>query len=213
MFSRQTLCFGGLISIWLFAFWWWDISDFFGRHSRLFPNASTPSHAASIISRCQALTEQVGTPDDFKRRSKSDRFEPGTKPVLIKDAKIWTGGRNGTEVVRGDVLMDKGLIKSMGRLLPTALDTYGSELQVVDAGGAWVTPGIVDIHSHLGDASSPELQGAIDDNSLKGTIQPWMRSLDGLNTHDESYALSVAGGVTTSLILPGSANAIGELCK
>jgi hypothetical protein len=36
------------------------------------------------------------------------------------------------------------------------------------------------------------------------------RALDGLNTHDDSYALSIAGGVTTSLILPGSANAIGE---
>lgn len=35
-------------------------------------------------------------------------------------------------------------------------------------------------------------------------------SLDGLNTHDDSYALSVAGGVTTSLVLPGSADAIGE---
>lgn len=38
---------------------------------------------------------------------------------------------------------------------------------------------------------------------------PWMRSLDGLNTHDDSYQLSVAGGVTTSLVLPGSADAIG----
>lgn len=36
-----------------------------------------------------------------------------------------------------------------------------------------------------------------------------MRSLDGLNTHDDSYALSISGGVTTSLVLPGSADAIG----
>ena len=69
---------------------------------------------------------------------------------------------------------------------------------------------IVDLHSHLGDASSPELEGASgDDNSLKGPILPWLRALDGLNTHDDSYALSIAGGVTTSLVLPGSANAIG----
>jgi hypothetical protein len=66
------------------------------------------------------------------------------------------------------------------------------------------------MHSHLGDASSPALEGASgDDNSLKGPILPWLRALDGLNTHDESYALSIAGGVTTALILPGSANAIG----
>jgi hypothetical protein len=71
---------------------------------------------------------------------------------------------------------------------------------------------LVDPHSHLGDASSPALDGASgDDNSLKGTIQPWLRSLDGLNTHDDSYSLSIAGGVTTALVLPGSANAIGDL--
>lgn len=69
---------------------------------------------------------------------------------------------------------------------------------------------IVDLHSHLGDSSSPELNGAVDDNSLKGTTQPWLRSLDGLNTHDESFALSISGGVTTALVLPGSANAIGK---
>ena len=37
----------------------------------------------------------------------------------------------------------------------------------------------------------------------------WVRALDALNTHDDGYAMSAAGGVTTSLILPGSLNAIG----
>ena len=69
---------------------------------------------------------------------------------------------------------------------------------------------IVDLHSHLGDDPSPALEGTSDGNSFKGTIQPWLRALDGLNTHDESYTLSIAGGVTTALVLPGSANAIGE---
>jgi hypothetical protein len=85
----------------------------------------------------------------------------------------------------------------------------------------------VDVHSHVGDAASPALDGAEDDNSLKGPTQPWLRSLDGLNTHDDSYALSVSGGVTTGKpftafhkhalmiqhpanVLPGSANAIGK---
>ena len=72
------------------------------------------------------------------------------------------------------------------------------------------TCSLVDMHSHLGDAPSPGLDGAEDDNSVKGPIVPWMRSLDGLNTHDEAFHLSISGGVTTSLILPGSANAIGS---
>ena len=184
-------------------------STFFFRGHRVRP----PPDASAIIARCRRLHVQAGPPEDFHSRTHSDRFEEGiTPPVLIKNAKIWTGRRNGTDVIRADILLDKGLIKRIGHLRGLAAQLqleYGKRLVVVDAKGAWVTPGIVDIHSHLGDAASPALDGAEDDNSLKGTIQPWLRSLDGLNTHDDSYPLSIAGGVTTSLILPGSANAIG----
>ena len=38
---------------------------------------------------------------------------------------------------------------------------------------------------------------------------PWLRSLDGINTHDVAYSLSISGGVTTANVLPGSADAIG----
>jgi len=65
------------------------------------------------------------------------------------------------------------------------------------------------MHSHLGVDSSPELTGSTDLNSFKGLILPWLRSLDGLNTHDEAYRLSMSGGVTTVNVLPGSADAIG----
>ena len=51
--------------------------------------------------------------------------------------------------------------------------------------------------------------GASDTNSRKAPILPWLRSLDGLNTHDNSYALAIAGGVTSAQILPGSRNNIG----
>ena len=67
----------------------------------------------------------------------------------------------------------------------------------------------MDLHSHIGVGSSPSLSGSADTNSHNGLIQPWLRSLDGLNTHDDSYQLSISGGVTTALVLPGSANAIG----
>lgn len=171
-----------------------------------------PKNARQIAARCKALRTHAGPPDDFRRRAMSDRFEEGTKPVLIKRAKMWTGRKNGTDIIEGDILLDKGMIKSIGNLDLKAdlLAPYAGRLDIVDANGAWLTPGIVDVHSHLGDSSSPELKGADDSNSLKGTIEPWLRSLDGLNTHDESYPLSIAGGVTTALVLPGSANAIGE---
>ncbi len=78
---------------------------------------------------------------------------------------------------------------------------------------------------------SPSLSGSNDGNSRKGPILPvsaytpqrvlhqvlnrfyqWLRALDSLNTHNDAYRLSVAGGVTTALVLPGSANAIG-MCR
>ncbi|KAJ6577401.1 carbohydrate esterase family 9 protein [Mycena capillaripes] len=174
------------------------------------PTVRLPAHAAATVSKCRALEMQPGPPEEFHERSKSDRFVPGTRPHLIQNAKIWTGGENGTEVFKGDIIIDKGLIKAVGHFgSASLLETYGSELVVVDAKNAWVTPGIVDIHSHMGNGASPALDGADDVNSHKATIQPWLRSLDGLNTHDDSYALSIAGGVTTSLILPGSGDAIG----
>lgn len=61
------------------------------------------------------------------------------------------------------------------------------------------------MHSHYGVDPAPGLKGTDDTNSLKAPILPWLRSLDGINTHDLAFNLSIAGGITTSLILPGSA--------
>jgi hypothetical protein len=169
-----------------------------------------PKNAADIVARCRRLAMPVASFPKSYSRSHSDRFEEGTRPVLIQNARIWTGKKNGTEVVHADILLDKGLIKSIGHLRGFATQTYGKEVDIVDAKGSWVTPGLVDLHSHLGVDSLPILRGASDDNSVHGIVQPWLRSLDGLNTHDDSYPLSIAGGVTTSLVLPGSANAIGK---
>ena len=62
----------------------------------------------------------------------------------------------------------------------------------------------------MGVASAPLLEGAQDLNSLHGPVVSWLRSIDAINTHDASYELAAAGGVTTSLILPGSDNTIGR---
>jgi hypothetical protein len=172
-----------------------------------------PLYASAIVAKCRHLQMQAGPPQDFDIRTHSERFEEGTRPVLVKNAKIWTGKKNGTEVFKGDILMDKGIIKNIGYLQGGSLETDEKHLMILDVKGAWVTPGLVDIHSHIGIAPSPALSGTEDENSGKGTMQPWLRSLDALNTHDESYLLSIAGGVTTSLVLPGSANAIGKVSE
>jgi hypothetical protein len=60
---------------------------------------------------------------------------------LLRNATIWTGGTRGFEIVEGDLLLDQGLIKAVGRLEPNILETYKMDLVEMDLEGAWVTPG------------------------------------------------------------------------
>lgn len=66
-------------------------------------------------------------------------------------------------MVYGDVLLDKGLIVAVGYIPPNLLATAkargGGEVKVLDVAGKWITPGLVDLHSHIGLYSSPSLNG------------------------------------------------------
>ncbi|KZO93082.1 composite domain of metallo-dependent hydrolase [Calocera viscosa TUFC12733] len=166
---------------------------------------SRPANADKILAQCRALPVLPGPPAGFAERTESDRFEPDTPPTLIVNGTIWLGGER---VVEGELYMDGGVIRAIG-YVPKELYENEPGVVVVNAQGAWVTPGIVDLHSHLGVDSLPGLEGAADGNSLLGPVQPWLRSLDGLNTRDTAYTTSIAGGVTSALVLPGSANNIG----
>ena len=108
-----------------------------------YSTARLPPHAATSLARCRSLQAKPGPPRDFYKRPQSDRFEAGTQPILIKNAKIWTGDLNGTEVVNADVLLDKGIIQGIGRVEQAQLKAFKDELVVIDAKGAWVTPGYV----------------------------------------------------------------------
>ncbi|KAJ7116354.1 hypothetical protein C8R44DRAFT_792267 [Mycena epipterygia] len=180
------------------------IFGFFFQPERL---VKLPLHSEQTLARCRSLYVKPAPPPSFRLRTESDRFERGTRSVLVKNATIWTGRADGYEVLKGDIYMDGGIIVAAGVVKKSLLDLH--EHDVVDAQGAWVTPGIIDMHSHLAVEPSPLLEGASDGNSNKGLVLPWLRSLDGMNTHDEGFKLAIAGGVTTSLILPGSANAMG----
>lgn len=62
--------------------------------------------------------------------------------------------------MQGGILIDKGIIKAIGSV--ARLESYSidrARLTEVDAQGAWVTPGLVDLHSHLGVESVPSLSG------------------------------------------------------
>jgi hypothetical protein len=62
---------------------------------------------------------------------------------LLRNATIWTGGINGLEIVKGDMLLDRGLIKAVGRIGPGVLQKYKTDLVTLELDEAWVTPGYV----------------------------------------------------------------------
>ena len=133
--------------------------------SVLYPRSSQnpPTYNYSkpvILSHCAALKIMPSPPQDFHSREESDRFEPGTNATLIRNCVIFTGKDNGTEVIHGDILLDKGVIKGIGKISGRVIDNTPN-LTIINANHAWVTPGLIDLHNHLGVLSAPITAGAI----------------------------------------------------
>lgn len=108
-----------------------------------------PQHAYQILTRCAALKTFPGPPADFIAREVSDRFEPGTNSTLIRNATIWTGARNGTEIIFGDLLLDGGIVKGIGDIPDSRIASATGELIVVDANGSWITPGLGQVNFYI----------------------------------------------------------------
>lgn len=114
----------------------------------------------AILSRCAALKFIPRPAQNFLSREESDRFEPGTNATLIRNCIIFTGKNNGTEVINGDILLDKGIIKGLGKISGRIIDNTPN-LTIINAKRAWVTPGLIDLHSHVGLLSAPITAGVI----------------------------------------------------
>lgn len=117
-------------------------------------SAHIPVRAEQVLDRCRALYIEPGPSPRFHSRSVSDRFVPGTKATLLRNARIWTGGENGTEVVTGDIYLNKGIIQGIGSFdnLEDAFPPV--ELEIIDVKGAWVTPGYENSHQLISAFSS-----------------------------------------------------------
>jgi imidazolonepropionase-like amidohydrolase len=123
--------------------------------------------------------------------------------VLFRNAHILTG--HGQRIDGGDLLIRDGRIEALGRNLPVP----DGDVRVIDAGGQWITPGIIDVHSHLGVYASPGVWAHSDGNEMvaSNTADVWAEH--GLWPQDPGFVKALEGGVTTLMVLPGSANLFG----
>ncbi|GAA0780759.1 MULTISPECIES: amidohydrolase [Pseudomonadati] len=125
---------------------------------------------------------------------------PSTK-TIIKNATVLTG--TGEKLENADVIMIDGKINAVGKNLAEDGAT------IVDAQGKWVTPGIIDVHSHLGVYPSPNAESHNDGNEMTNPITAEVWAEHSVWPQDPGFNRAREGGVTTMQILPGSANLIG----
>jgi imidazolonepropionase-like amidohydrolase len=150
-------------------------------------------------------------------RDYNQRWVNGTRPNLIRNAAIWTGEPaagtsdedaqlgKGYSWISADVFIDSGLIQKIAQNIN--LTDLPKDTQIFDAKGRQLTAGIVDMHSHAGLASVANLQDDV--NELSSDITPFLRSLDALDPLHPEIEWIKSGGVTTTLLLPGSGNNMG----
>ena len=123
--------------------------------------------------------------------------------LALVGATVLTG--TGQKIEGGVVVITEGRIAAVGGANTPVPTGY----KVVDARGRYVTPGVIDIHSHLGVYPSPGVQGMSDGNEATNpnTAQVWAEH--SIWPQDPGFNTARAGGVTTLQILPGSANLFG----
>ena len=123
-------------------------------------------------------------------------------PVVIRNATILTA--TGREIANGSIAFKDGRILAVG----TALEPPAGAV-VVDGTGRFVTPGLIDDHSHLGVSAAPGTDAESDVNEATSPVTAEVWAEHSFWPQDPQIALAIAGGVTTIEALPGSANLIG----
>ncbi|HEV8632534.1 MAG TPA: amidohydrolase [Thermoanaerobaculia bacterium] len=155
-------------------------------------SASKPATPAAKAG--SAAAEAVPYPSTYKPLP--------SQPTLIRNATVLTA--TGPRIEGGSVLMRDGKIVAVGAAVEAPADAL-----VVDGTGKWVTPGLIDTHSHLGVYAAPGGDSLSDGNEATSpnTAEVWAEH--SVWPQDPQFPLALAGGVTTMEILPGSANLFG----
>ena len=127
---------------------------------------------------------------------------PTSAPYLVRNATIWTG--KGEELIGSDIVFSEGKIVEIGQSLSLPA---GAEL--IDGTDMYITPGIIDVHSHMGVYPNPAIPSHEDGNEIVAPATAKVWAEHSVWPQDPNFEKAIAGGVTTVQILPGSANLFG----
>src|SRR3989441_8051466 len=150
------------------------------------PRAQTAAESLSV--------ERAQYPSTYRRHA--------NPPVVIRNATILTA--TGQEIANGAILFKDGRIVAVGPRVESPADAV-----VVDGTGKYVTPGLIDDHSHLGVYAAPGTDAAPDGNEATNPVTAEVWAEHSFWPQDPQVPLAIAGGITTIQALPGSANLIG----
>jgi imidazolonepropionase-like amidohydrolase len=158
------------------------------------PSPAPPAAAAAPASTDTLSVERPQYPSTYRRRP--------NPPVLIRNATVLTAA--GQELANASVLFRDGKVVAVGSGVQAP-----SDAQIVDGTGKFVTPGIIDTHSHLGVYAAPGTAAESDGNEATNPVTAEVWAEHSIWPQDPQIPLAIAGGVTVMQVLPGSANLIG----
>ena len=142
--------------------------------------------------------DQQSTPNPYG----STYQPPPSRTTVIRNATILTAA--GPQIDGGSLLLQNGKVVAVGPSVNAPADAV-----VIDAAGKWVTPGVIDTHSHLGVYAAPGIESQQDGNEMTNPNTAEVSSEHAIWPQDPQFDLALAGGVTTMHILPGSGNLFG----
>lgn len=145
----------------------------------------------------------VGAPNPNPFPSTYSPYPSGA--VLLTGATILTG--TDQKIENGSVLIRDGKIEAVGT--PTEVPPVRGDVRTIDAAGKFITPGLIDIHSHLGVYPSPSVASTSDGNEATSPNTAGVWAEHSVWPQDPGFTRALAGGVTSLQILPGSANLFG----